>query len=153
MQLSLVWPDAEILSRPNISKSCRKSSYSSLCKKMDVFKTAQTVNIHLGYFCKKICHQELSKIAQSGHTGAIFNLVSRCFLLLSAANENKKTILVRRHNIAFYYLRIPSKQVAPKVYDWYFQKWQIGVSYRYLLVVWPDWVIFESSWWQIILQK
>ena len=25
---------------------------------MDVFKTAQQVNIHLGFFCKKICHQE-----------------------------------------------------------------------------------------------
>ena len=35
---------------------------------MDVFKTAQKVNIHLGYFCKKICLQELSKIARSGHT-------------------------------------------------------------------------------------
>ena len=26
--------------------------------KMYVFKTAQQVNIHLGFFCKKICHQE-----------------------------------------------------------------------------------------------
>ena len=23
---------------------------------------------YLGYFCEKICHQDLSKIAQSGHT-------------------------------------------------------------------------------------
>ena len=37
--------------------------------KMDAFKRAQKVNMHLGYFFKKICHQELSKIAQSGHTG------------------------------------------------------------------------------------
>ena len=37
---------------------------------MDVFATAQKVNIHLGHFCNEICHQELSKIAQSGgHTG------------------------------------------------------------------------------------
>ena len=36
--------------------------------KMDVFKAAQEVNIHLGYFSKKICHQELSKNIQSGHT-------------------------------------------------------------------------------------
>ena len=35
---------------------------------MVVLKIAQKVNIHLGYFIKKICHQELSKIAQSGHT-------------------------------------------------------------------------------------
>ena len=36
--------------------------------KMDVFKTVLKVNIRLGYFCKKICHQELSKIAQYDHT-------------------------------------------------------------------------------------
>ena len=35
---------------------------------MDVFKTAQKFNIHLSYFCKKIYHQKLSKIAKSGHT-------------------------------------------------------------------------------------
>ena len=34
---------------------------------MDVFKTAQNVNTHLGYFCKKIWLQEFSEIAQSGH--------------------------------------------------------------------------------------
>ena len=28
---------------------------------MDVFKTAQLVNIHLGYFCKKIYARELKK--------------------------------------------------------------------------------------------
>ena len=38
--------------------------------KMDVLKTAQKVNIHLGYFCMKICLQELYKIAQSGYTGS-----------------------------------------------------------------------------------
>ena len=32
------------------------------------FKRAQTVTVHLGYFWKNICSQELSKIAQSGHT-------------------------------------------------------------------------------------
>ena len=39
--------------------------------KLEVFKIAQKVNIHLGYFCKKICHQELSKIAQFGHTARV----------------------------------------------------------------------------------
>ena len=33
------------------------------------FKIAQKLVIHLGYFCMNIFHQELSKIAQSGHTG------------------------------------------------------------------------------------
>ena len=36
--------------------------------KVAVFKTAQNVKIDLCYFCMKICCQELSKIAQSGHT-------------------------------------------------------------------------------------
>ena len=47
---------------PKVAQIVRK------CMKMDVFKTAQNVNIHLGYLCKKICHQELSKIPKSGHT-------------------------------------------------------------------------------------
>ena len=34
-----------------------------------LFTTAQKVTKHLGYFCYKICCQEFSKIAQSGHTG------------------------------------------------------------------------------------
>ena len=63
-----VWPDPEIESSPKNSKSCPKRNYTSLCMKMDVFRTAPKVNIHLGYFCKKICHQELPKIAISGHT-------------------------------------------------------------------------------------
>ena len=29
----------------------------------------QVTRRYFGYFCKKICHQDLSKIAQSGHTG------------------------------------------------------------------------------------
>ena len=32
------------------------------------FKTSQKVIYYLGYFWEKICCQELSKIAQSGHT-------------------------------------------------------------------------------------
>ena len=32
------------------------------------FKIAQKVAKYLSYFCKKICSQELSKIAESGHT-------------------------------------------------------------------------------------
>ena len=32
------------------------------------FKVAQKVNVHLGNLSVKICHQNLSKIAQSGHT-------------------------------------------------------------------------------------
>ena len=33
------------------------------------YKIAQKSTIFLGYFCEQISYQELSKIAQSGHTG------------------------------------------------------------------------------------
>ena len=36
--------------------------------KVILFNIAQKVTNVLGYFCKQICYQELSKIAQSGHT-------------------------------------------------------------------------------------
>ena len=44
---------------------------------MDVFKTAQKVNIHLGYLCKKICHEQLSKIVQSGHNAYDVRAISQ----------------------------------------------------------------------------
>ena len=34
-----------------------------------VFQNSQKVTKYLGNFCEKNCHQELSKIVQSGHTG------------------------------------------------------------------------------------
>ena len=41
-----------------------KSSWSSFTK-IDVFKIAQKVSRHLAYLWKKICRQELSKIAKN----------------------------------------------------------------------------------------
>ena len=35
---------------------------------MMLFTLTQKVIINFGYFLKKLCHQDLSKIAQSGHT-------------------------------------------------------------------------------------
>ena len=49
---------------------------------MDVFKTAQRVHIHLGNFCKKICHLELIKIAQSGHAALNLTKLHRLHALL-----------------------------------------------------------------------
>ena len=37
----------------------------------------QKVSKNLGYFCIEICHTELSKIAQSGHT--VPNIISNLF--------------------------------------------------------------------------
>ena len=34
------------------------------------FKIAEKVANKLSYFCEKFCHVELSKIAQTGHTGS-----------------------------------------------------------------------------------
>ena len=50
------------------SKVDPKQSYSSVYFKVMSFYKAQKVTIYLGYFCKKICYQELSEIAQSGST-------------------------------------------------------------------------------------
>ena len=38
---------------------------------LKLFKVAQLSTIFWGYFCKQICCQELSKIAQYGHTATI----------------------------------------------------------------------------------
>ena len=40
-----------------------------LTEKCNAYTVAFKVLKYLGYFCSKICSQELSKIAQSGHTG------------------------------------------------------------------------------------
>ena len=53
---------------PNVSNSCPISNHSSLNSKSEIFNIAQRVSKYLRYFCKKICCQELSKMAQSGHT-------------------------------------------------------------------------------------
>ena len=42
-------------------KSCPKSGHRQFFKKVQ--------RVHVGLLFKKICHQDFSKIAQSGHTG------------------------------------------------------------------------------------
>ena len=44
-----------------------KSSHNSFYISVRFYKIAQKVGILLGFFCYKFCHQEFSKIAQSGH--------------------------------------------------------------------------------------
>ena len=67
-QLTTVWPDFEIKSSPIFSKSIPKNCNSRFSWKW-LFRKAQKVTQHLGYFCMNINNWELSKIAQSGHTG------------------------------------------------------------------------------------
>ena len=52
-----VWPDVEIKSIPNFSKNCPKTSQSSPKLQVMLFKIAQIVSKHLGYFCGLISHQ------------------------------------------------------------------------------------------------
>ena len=65
-----------------------KSIHNSFNQKMMLFKVDQKESRYLGYFSNKICHQELSNIAQSGHTGRQPRLWSHLILL------NKKLISV-----------------------------------------------------------
>ena len=66
--LQAEWPDAKLKSSPKFSKGCPKSNNCGLTWKVMLFNLAQKFTMHLGYFWKKPRHQELSKIAQSGHT-------------------------------------------------------------------------------------
>ena len=59
---------------------CPKSNDSSFHFIVVFHKLAQKLTTNTGYFWKKICHWELSKIAQSGHTGAIHPSLSLKFI-------------------------------------------------------------------------
>ena len=63
------WPDVKIKRSPKFTISSLKSRLSSFHSNRMFSKVAQKVNIYLGNCSEKICHQNLSKIAQSGHTG------------------------------------------------------------------------------------
>ena len=62
-----MWPDVGIKNYPNSPKVAHKVDTAVFAFKM-VFLNSPKVIKYSGYFCKKICCQELSKIAQSGHT-------------------------------------------------------------------------------------
>ena len=62
-----VWPDVEIKSSPRFSESCRKKPRLVLLKDVALHFNPKS-NHQFGYFLKRICHQDFSKIAQSGHT-------------------------------------------------------------------------------------
>ena len=49
-------------------KICPKRSLDSFFLRIMFFTLTQKVIINFGYFLKKICHKDFSKIAQSGHT-------------------------------------------------------------------------------------
>ena len=61
-----------IMKKPKIflnlpKKLPRQDTHQNGC----IRKRPKCPNIHLSYFCKKVCHHKLSKIDQSGHTALI----------------------------------------------------------------------------------
>ena len=61
-----VWPDAEIKAAQVFPQVAQKvASPVWLKKRWMVFTTAQKDTKYLGYFCYKVCYQEIPKIAKS----------------------------------------------------------------------------------------
>ena len=63
-----MWPDVGIKSGPSFQIAGQKESTEVLNVKVPYFKIAPKVTKNFDYFLKKICSQDYSKIAQSGHT-------------------------------------------------------------------------------------
>ena len=63
-----MWPDVWVKSSSIFAKSCKKNYPQQFNIKVTFITIAKNVNKYLGYFCKELCSQELSKIAQTGHT-------------------------------------------------------------------------------------
>ena len=62
-QIAAVWPDVKIKSSPNFSRSCPKSSNTSLCLKSSlVFIISHQKSPNVWGTCEKNCRKELSKI-------------------------------------------------------------------------------------------
>ena len=98
------------MSELKVSVSCPKRSHRSLYFKSNAFIVAQKIVKYLVYLFSKICSQELSKIAQSGHTGVIkhgpqVGFVCRCLLsynnscLIAQKIWNVMLLLILRSNL------------------------------------------------------
>ena len=64
-----VWPDEAIKIKQKFPKSCPKSSHIRLYSDNSTSQMVRKVSRYFSYYCRKICHQDLSKIIQSDHTG------------------------------------------------------------------------------------
>ena len=85
-----VGPDVVINCSPNYRYASPECNPGCFNIKSDAFQKALKVTTHLGYFLKKICHQEPSKIDQSGHAahhGSLsFHSGSTLFLITLVLN-------------------------------------------------------------------
>ena len=77
LSFKAVWPDPRIKYCPIFPNSCPNSRHSSLTYKVTFFKIEQKVAKSLCYSGKRICHREISKIAQSGYTASQVHVRSR----------------------------------------------------------------------------
>ena len=84
LNLSTVWPDVKIKSSPIFPIVNLKESTDVLDWIVPFFKMAPK---YLGYFFKKICSQDLSRIAQSGHTACQFGIPQPVFAHSIAATS------------------------------------------------------------------
>ena len=85
-----MWPDVEIKSRPNISQICQNVARWVLPKTWSIQNTPKSNQI-FGLLCVKNYRQELSKLAQSGHTELIVHfgiIVQHLFLLIKSIPFN-----------------------------------------------------------------
>ena len=76
-------------SSPIVSKSCLKSSHNRFDFNRDIFKTAKKVVKYFGYFCDNIWHHDISKVAQSGHTGGWLNMWSTDLAVINAGGGSQ----------------------------------------------------------------
>ena len=111
-----VWPDVGVKKLPNVSKSCRNNFHISFIHKLIYFKIARKTPIFLGYFCKQICWQELSKVAQSGHTGWPTNAIRRdsFFIKWNKVTFTKSYHLLRKKNIRGTDSRMGQSKMMPQ---------------------------------------
>ena len=71
-----MWPDGRIKSIPFSSNVAKNVDTTVFTLKVMLLKKPKQFSKYLGYFCNKICRQELSKIAQSGHSATIYQIRS-----------------------------------------------------------------------------
>ena len=81
-----MWPDDITKSNPIFLKKVSPKVATAVLLNFCQFLNSQKVTRNLGNFCKKNCHAELLKIAQSGHS-ALHLLLSS--FRLSTANASK----------------------------------------------------------------
>ena len=70
-----MWPDDVTKSNPIFLKKVSPKVATAVLLNFCQFLNSQKVTRNLGNFCKKNCHAELLKIAQSGHSAYRSNLL------------------------------------------------------------------------------